>query len=550
VSNQNDDVARRLAAIVASTDDAIVSKDLDGTILSWNAAAERMFGYTEAEMIGTSIRRIIPGDRQSEEDAVLASIRAGRRIEHFETVRLAKDGRLVPVSLTVSPLLDGEGRVIGASKIARDISERKQAEDLAARIAQRDTFLAGVTLTLTRSLDYEHTMRTLAAAAVPALADFCAVDIVDEDELRRLVLVHVDPSRMQLARELKERYEDPQSAASPHTVARTGVPAFIPVVTDDMIVAAARGEGDGIEKLRALGLASYMSVPMVAHDRTVGVLTLAHAESGRRFTRDDLQLAQDVALRAALAIENAQSYHELQTANRLKDEFLATLSHELRTPLNAVLGYARMLQSGAVPQQKVGQALDVIDRNAAALAQIIEDVLDVSRIVLGKTKLRVQPTDIAAVVQDAVATVRPAADAKGLQLRCAIPEDMPDVPGDPHRLQQVVWNLLSNAVKFTPAGGRIDVRVVERKGRIDISVSDTGIGFPKTFRPYVFERFRQAESGTTRLHGGLGLGLSIARHIVELHGGTISAESPGEGKGATFTVTLPGPRLAAHSRPA
>ena len=253
-----------------------------------------------------------------------------------------------------------------------------------------------------------------------------------------------------------------------------------------------------------------------------------------------------MAARAALAIDNSQSYLQLQNANRLKDEFLATLSHELRTPLNAVLGYARMLQSGAVSPEKVGQALEVIDRNAASLAQIVEDVLDVSRIILGKARLRVQPTDLASVVEDAVATVAPAIDAKRLQLKCKIPLHLSEVEADPSRLQQVVWNLLSNAAKFTPPGGRIELRVVQRDTEIDIIVSDTGIGFPPTFKPHVFERFRQAESGTTRLHGGLGLGLAIARHIVEMHGGTIDGESEGEGKGATFRVSLP---LKAVSEP-
>jgi PAS domain S-box-containing protein len=551
VAQHNDELVRRFAAIIASSDDAIVSKDLNGTVLSWNAAAERMFGYTADEMIGTSIRQIIPEDRQSEEDAVLASIRAGRRIEHFETVRKARDGHLIPVSLTVSPVLDANGKVIGASKIARDISERKRAEEHAARLARRDAFLAEVTLTLTRSLDYEQTLRTLAAAATPALADFCAVDVVDDDgSLRRLAVTHVDPQKVQLAEELKARYDDPQASSSAQSVARSGVASFIPSITDEMLVASAQGDDERIGKLRALGLMSYMSIPMIAHERCVGVLTLANAESRRQFTKDDLRLAEDVASRAALAIENAHSYRQLQTVNRLKDEFLATLSHEMRTPLNAVLGYARMLQSGAVPEEKVAQALAVIDRNAATLAQIVEDVLDVSRIVLGKSRLRVQPTDIAGVVLDAVATVKPAIDAKGLHLQCAIPDDMPDVPGDPHRLQQVVWNLLSNAVKFTPAGGRIDVRVCQVNGLIELVVSDTGVGFSKSFKPYVFERFRQAESGTTRLHGGLGLGLSIARHIVEMHGGTIDADSAGEGKGATFTVKLPGARVPAKSRPA
>jgi signal transduction histidine kinase len=306
-----------------------------------------------------------------------------------------------------------------------------------------------------------------------------------------------------------------------------------------MLASAAGSSATGLEKLRALGLVSYMCVPIAIHDRILGALTLANAESGRLFTNDDLRLIQDVASRSALAIENARAYRQLENANRLKDEFLATLSHELRTPLNAVLGYARMLQSGAIPPEKVPQALDVIDRNASSLAQIVEDVLDVSRIILGKARLRVEPTDVTVVVDDAIATVMPAVEAKGLHLKTNVAADLVEVMADPTRLQQVIWNLLSNAVKFTPRGGRVDVRITSADSSVEIVVADTGIGFPKAFAQHAFERFRQAESGSARLHGGLGLGLAIARHIVEMHGGTIEAESPGEGKGATFTVKLP-----------
>ncbi len=408
----NDQVERRLAAIVASSDDAIVSKDLNGIVLSWNDAAERMFGYTAAEMVGTSIRRIIPDDRQAEEDAVLEAIRAGRRIDHFETIRKTRSGQFIPISLTVSPVLDASGTVIGASKIARDVSDRKRAEEQAVRMLQRETFLAEVTLTLSRSLDYDQTLRTLAAAATPTLADYCAVDIVEENgDLRRLAVVHVDPAKVQFAEEVRAKFEEVDASTGARAVARTGVSSFIPVVTDDMLVTASRGDEERLQLLRSLALVSYMAIPMVAHERAVGVLTLANAVPGRHFTRDDLRLAEDVAARAALAIENAQSYRQLQDANRLKDEFLATLSHELRTPLNAVLGYARMLQSGAVSPEKVPQALEVIDRNAGALAQMVEDVLDVSRIILGKARLRVQPTDIAEIVEGAIETVRPAVDA-------------------------------------------------------------------------------------------------------------------------------------------
>ncbi len=235
---------------------------------------------------------------------------------------------------------------------------------------------------------------------------------------RASAIAHVLPDKAQLAEDLRAQYENPDAPTSPQSVMRTRTDSFIPVITDDMIVANAHGDEERLAKIRSLGLISYLCVPVVAHDRMLGAMTLATSESGRHLTDDDLRVAHDMATRAALAIEVAQSYQQLQSANRLKDEFLATLSHELRTPLNAVLGYARMLQTGAIAAEKVPQALDVIDRNAGALAQIVEDVLDVSRIVLGKARLKVQPTDVAAVVEDAIATVTPAVEAKGIRLKC------------------------------------------------------------------------------------------------------------------------------------
>ena len=539
-------MARLLAAIVDSSDDAIVSKDLNGIVLSWNQAAERMFGYTAGEMIGTSVRRIIPDDRQSEEDAVLASIRAGRRVEHFETVRKSRAGRLIPISLTVSPILAANGVVVGASKIARDISDRRRAEQLAVRSGQREAFLAEATLTLTQSLDYEQTLRTLAAVVVPYLADFCAFDVVAPDGvIARVAIAHVRPEQAQIIEELRLQDGDDEAPTSARRVIRTRTASFFREITDAIIAASAPGDDERAARIRSLGLVSYLCVPMIVHDRSVGAMTIATADSGRRLSDADSRIALDIAARSALAVETAQSYQQLQSANRLKDEFLATLSHELRTPLNAVLGYARMLQSGAIASEKVPQALEVIDRNASALAQIVEDVLDVSRIVLGKARFNMQPVDVAAIVEDAVATVQPAADARGVSLRCYLGHGTATVSGDHSRLQQVVWNLLTNAVKFTPRDGRIEVRVTEQESHVEVVVTDTGIGFPASFRPHLFERFRQAESGTTRLHGGLGLGLAIARHIIEMHGGAISADSAGEGKGATFTVALPLSRVAA-----
>jgi signal transduction histidine kinase len=338
---------------------------------------------------------------------------------------------------------------------------------------------------------------------------------------------------------IRDRYEDSESPHSVPFVIQHGAPTLISEISDEMIVAAAGGDEERIRLVRSLGLVSYMCVPLTVHGRTTGALTFATSESRRVYRESDLAFAKDIAHRAALAVENARAYDEARRADRLKDEFLATLSHELRTPLNAILGYSRMMRSGLVASERQPKAIQTIERNAFALTQIVEDVLDVSRIVSGKVRLDVQAVDLPQVVEHAVESVMPAANAKRLRVRTTLdPRAMP-VSGDPGRLQQVVWNLLSNAVKFTPRGGQVQVRVERVNSHVEIVVSDNGAGIPPEFLPYLFERFRQADAGTSRERGGLGLGLAIARHLVEMHGGTIHAASGGPHTGATFTVRLP-----------
>ena len=523
----------QLAALVDSCEDAILGKDLSGNITSWNRAAERMYGYTAGEAVGKSIRLIIPEPRWPEEDDVLARIRRGETVQHFETVRRRKDGTEIPVSLTMSPIHDSSGAIIGVSKIARDISEQKHA-------SQRAAFLAEVGAVLAGSLEYLTTLKTVASLAVPSIADWCAVDVMTEErKLERLAVAHVDPDKIDLASTIRSRYEDPTSPYSPASVVRTGTPAMLREVSDDMIVAAARGDAERVALVRSLGLRSYIIVPLTARGRTLGALTLATAESGRLYTEDDFRFAQDVAFRAALAVDNARAYDDAQAANRLKDEFLATLSHELRTPLNAILGYSRLLDSGMMTADKHTHALQTVERNATALTQIVEDILDVSRIISGKIRLNIQPVDLPAVVADAVETLAPAAEAKGIRVQTILDPRAAPISGDPDRLQQIVWNLLSNAVKFTPRQGVVQVRLERVNSHVEIVVSDTGIGISADFLPHIFERFRQEDSGSTREHGGIGLGLAIVRHLVELHGGTIHAASGGRDQGSTFRVRLP-----------
>ena len=675
--------ALRLAAIVEFSDDAIVSMDLNGIVTSWNRAAVRMFGYPAAEAIGRSITLIVPTDRLSEEEHVLSEIRAGRAVDHFETMRRRKDGTLLPISLTVSPIRDNDGRVIGASKIARDISDRRRAEeslaaaearqaDLQQRLvalvaasgtlfgspkmddvlpalvilartllradgyavwlldprakqwrigashgiseafgrtlvesfrgedvtavafteplvidsvsdtpmleeraralrdegiesmmavpltigghgngtlvfyyqtthefddveiqtaralgnlaaaaiasaelfeaqrrsreqaerANRQTaFLAEASAALGSSLDYEETLRTVAQLAVPQIADWCAVDVVDEHgEVQRLAVSHIDSAQAMSA------------GSAVNEVIGFGAPLMRPNV---------------------------IVVPLTAHRRTFGALTFVYADSGRTYSDVDFRFAHDMAYRAALAVENARAYRQVQAANRAKDEFLATLSHELRTPLNAVLGWARMLRGGAVSKEKMARAFEVVERNALAQLDLVEDLLDLSRVITGKFRLDVQPVNLSATINAAVEAIQPAATAKGITVRVEAAPAEGLISGDEARIQQVIWNLLSNAIKFTPRGGRVAVALRRHESQFEIEVSDTGEGIDASVLPYVFDRFRQGDSGTTRIHQGLGLGLAIVRHIVELHGGRVDVTSPGKGQGATFVISLP-----------
>ncbi|MGZ5437276.1 MAG: PAS domain S-box protein [Pyrinomonadaceae bacterium] len=369
------EIARRhLASIVQSSDDAIISKNLDGIIQSWNEAASRVFGYSADEAIGRHITLLLPQDRLKEESLIIEKICCGDRVDHFETVRRRKDGSLFDVSLTISPIKNQEGRVVGASKIARDITERKKTE------AERDELLKR-----------EHAARA-----------------------------------------------------------------------------------------------------------------------------------------------------DAEAANRLKDEFLATLSHELRNPLNAVVGYAEILLRSKETRHNelVVKAAETIRRNALAQTRLVSDLLDLSRLQMGKLSLEFQPVSLSTILTDAIDTVRDEASAKAISLEVAIEHDVV-VEGDPIRLGQIAWNLLNNAVKFTPAGGKVSIGVRRASNAAEFVVSDTGQGIGSDFLPHVFEIFRQGDASSVRRYGGLGIGLALVKQLAELHHGQVKVDSKGAGQGTTFTVTVP-----------
>jgi signal transduction histidine kinase/ActR/RegA family two-component response regulator len=309
-----------------------------------------------------------------------------------------------------------------------------------------------------------------------------------------------------------------------------------------------------------LPVRSYLAVPVVARTgHVIGGLFFGHSEVGVFDERAE-RIIVGVAAQAAVAIDNARLYEAAQnaaeerrrlleseraaraTAERMsdmKDEFLANLSHELRTPLSAILGWSQVLRRGARGEVDVQKGLEAIERNARVQTQLIEDLLDMSRIASGKVRLDIQAMQPASAIEAAIETVRPAAEIKGIKLEKFLDSDAGPISGDPSRLQQIIWNLLSNAIKFTPKGGKVQILLARGTSHIEISVADSGIGIKPEFLAHVFERFRQADASAARMHAGLGLGLSIVKQLVELHGGTVRADSPGEGRGATFTVELP-----------
>ena len=528
-----------LAAIVDSADDAIIAKDLNGIIQSCNAAAERVFGYSAAELVGRPVRMLIPQDRQSEEDEILARLRRGGRVDHFETVRVRRDGRTIDVSLTISPVRDASGTIIGASKIARDITALKAADRERVRLLEENAAITAalndVGAIVASDLDREKVVQAVTDAATElTTAEFGAFfyNVINEaGEAYTLYTISGVP------REAFSRFPMPRNTE----VFEPTFKGIAAVRSADITQDPRYGHNPPYKGMPPghLPVRSYLAVPVKGRSGDViGGLFFGHSAPGR-FSQLHERLALGIASWAAVALENSRMYAAAQEASRIKDDFLASLSHELRTPLNAILGYARMLRTGILGPERHGKAIETIERNATSLTQMVEDVLDISRIVSGKLRLHVQPVDFPEIVRNAVDAVMPAADAKGIRLETVLDPHAAPVSGDPGRLQQILWNLLSNAVKFTTRGGKVQVRLERVNSHLEVTVSDTGIGIPPGFLPFVFDRFRQADGGITRERGGLGLGLSIAKQLTEMHGGTIEAASGGVGQGATFRLKLP-----------
>jgi len=556
--------AERLDRFFSLAPDMLGILGFDGFFKQLNPSWREILGYTDEELRSRPVLEIVQPEDREAMTAHLDRLKKGAPVVNFDNRCACQDGAYRWLGWTASAF-PAEGLIY---VFVRDITSQKRSEEERVQLVReqlartsaesserRAAFLAEVSAALAASLEYRGTLARVARMAVPFLADACMVDIAEEDGgVTRLEVALADPAKHGVAARLKAAA--PRAGSPEARVLSSGEPLIIPEVRLAELGDLGKDE-DHRRAMEALAPRSLMAVPIVARGRTLGALTFIASESERRFGRSDLGLAEDVARRAGLAVENARLYKASQearqaaeAANRAKDEFLATLSHELRTPLSPILGWVRLLRSGDLDAAASARGLEVIERNVRAQTQLIEDLLDVSRIITGKLRLEVRPMDLVTVVEAGIEAVRPAADAKAIQIESRLDPRASAMVGDPDRLQQVVWNLVSNAVKFTPKEGRVEVELTGIDSHARLRVKDTGKGISPTFLPHVFDRLRQADSTSTRAHGGLGIGLAIVRHLVELHGGTVAAESGGEGKGAVFTVELPISPAAGPERPA
>ena len=524
----------RLAAIIESSDDAIISKDLHGIIQTWNAGAQRLFGHTAEEAIGRSVTMLIPEDRQNEEPGILARIQRGERVDHYETIRQARNGTLLDISLSVSPVVDASGRVVGASKIARDITERKRAQVETQRRSEQVRRLAEAATRLNTVHDVRSILGLLAeeARSLIGAARSSASITVHGDRTSSIVVASDGEEQAGWRddgdeRDLSDLYAlvcPPNRPMRADQRQLRSNPAFRP----------AEPAADDVPEPRNWIAAPLTGLP----ENNVGLLQLSDRIEGD-FTEDDEAMLVQLTQMACVAIDNAWLLDHLREANRRKDEFLATLAHELRNPLAPLRNGLQVMKLSGNDVKAVETSRIMMERQLEAMVRLIDDLMDVNRISRGKIELRRTPVDVATVVRAAVETSGPWIEAGRHRLTVELPKTPLIVDADETRLAQVLSNLLNNAAKYTEPGGRIRLTADRHKGKAVISVKDTGVGIPRTMLPRIFDLFTQVDRSLEKSQGGVGIGLSLVKGLVELHGGQVEARSEGPGKGSEFIVRLP-----------
>jgi PAS domain S-box-containing protein len=538
--------AAQLAAIVESTDDAVVSKDLHGIVQTWNAGAERIFGYAAGEMVGRSIMMLIPPELHDEERTILERIAAGERIEHFETLRLAKDGRRIPIALTISPIFDRDHHVTGASKIARDISERRRAERdlsesrhrLAAEVAAlRRLGEASTRLWESRSLaaGLDEILRTARALTGAGKGN---VQLLNAQR-NILSIVTADGFGPAFMGVFEHIPADDRRPACGRALA-AGRPIVIEDVMADPEYAPFR------ETAQAAGYRAVIAVPLFAADgATLGALSV-HFPSPHRPTEAEMRRLALYCRQASDFIQRIRLEHALRgredalkEADRRKNEFLAMLAHELRNPLAPIRYAVGALRMPGTSAEQRAQAYGVLERQVGHMSRLLDDLLDISRITRGVLELKKEPMSLARVVETSIEAAKPFIDTKRHQLRITLPDHAVWLVADPVRLAQVFSNLLINAAKYTSPGGHIELTATNGSDGLTVCVRDDGIGMAPEMLPKLFTLFSQGPAARDDAAAGLGVGLAMVRGLVELHGGTVEARSAGPGRGSEFIVRLP-----------
>jgi PAS domain S-box-containing protein len=502
----------------------------DGQVADANDAFLRSFGYARGEVRAGLVRwrEMTPPEFAPVDERALAELDRRGVCSPYEKELVTKYGQRVPVLVGAA---FAEGSTQEGVAWVLDVTERRRADE-------RRALLVEAGLALLAAEDVSDVLAAATRAAVKSFGTLAVLELLKDDRLGGpYALAHRDPALQSLADELRQRFPPGEGDAIAR-VARTGRPS---------LTSGPVGQADDEDYRRlfaTFGIKSSLAVPLVARGRVVGVLAVSSAE--RVYGPEDLAAVEELAPRAGAAIDNARRLAaaraertRAEEASRAKDEFLAVVSHELRTPLNAILGWTKMARTGALDEERRGRALEAVERNARAQAQLVDDLLDLNRVIAGKLRLNVVPVSLPQVVEAAVDTVRPDAETKGVRLQVVLDPDAGPIVGDPDRLLQVAWNLLSNAVRHTERGGRVLVRLHKTDSHVELTVEDDGEGIAPDFLPHVFEYFRKQDDGAWRRPAALGLGLFIVKHLAELHGGSARAHSEGAGKGATFVVRLP-----------
>jgi PAS domain S-box-containing protein len=503
--------------------------------IKWSESLKPIHGLAPDTFGGTfdDFQKLIhPEDREMVNNAIRRAVETGSGYD-IEFRSVWPNGSIHWTAGKGNVFADNEGqpgRMIG---ICMDVTKRKRSEQTAR-------FLADASATLAALMDFDSTLQKVASLAVPYFADWASVDLAESDgSLRRVAVAHVDPTKIELAQDVHRRFRsDPTAPQGVWNIVRTGQSEFVPEINDELLVRSVKDE-ELLGLMRELGLKSYIGVPLNVRGKTLGVITFITAESGYLYDETDLTVAQDLADRAAIAIENAQLYRELREADRRKDEFLAMLAHELRNPLAPIRNSLQILKMPRVDAATAQQTREMMERQVHHLVRLVDDLLDVSRVMRGKIELRTETVELATVVARAVETAQPLIEAQGHELSVNLPDESLLMNADPVRLAQVIGNLLTNAAKYTEANGRIRLTANREGTDVRLRIRDNGIGIAPDMLPHIFELFIQADHAATRSQGGLGIGLTLVKNLVEMHKGTVEARSDGLGKGCEFVIRLP-----------